>query len=826
MTFTFPVRPLNFPSFTSIVLLLGLFAAPLQAQQPAPAARAGQATARAEVPPPFEELLAADTYKVYGEVRNVGTLLSTGGAAEIIDPITRLADPGPQFKSLVSFLKKNAEALAQARLMFASWAVRADVPVVFVAIEFPTKEDAAKFAPKLETFLPTLMPPAATLDADPTLAKPPSPTQTEKQPANKVEKPAASASPNKAAAPAADEQLPFVVTHADNLVCISDKSFKFAKLHPKDSKSLFQDPNFRIARDQFASEQIFVFFNVALEEKAKARPSPTPFISQAEADRRKAEDTDDSPDETPAEAARSRAGIGEPSPDPNRVIEPSPAVLTIQSPSPTPAPTKEEAAQQLAFGQVGHMLDAIGYGEPHWPDAVGLAVALDGNEYVLRAVMIDKPEAKKTPIPFIPQLIGGPPFTSDAASVLPEDTDFLVSASIDLTQTYDGMRKEAEKKARAATERLHATRQPQMDPAIDAVDAFTEFEKKAGFKIKDDLLPAFGREIALAGSLNTLQGMGGMNLGLRLPPANTASETGADKDAQGKQAKPAMPVMLIEVRDREAARKLLPGVLTGLGIGEANLIAQTEKREDTDLVNYAGVFAYAFVGDFLVLSDAGGVRKVVDAYLNHQTLSSNTVFRNSRRWQPNRTVGQIYVSPALMEGYQEALRSTSATMDPGLRDFLLGMDPTAEAITYALSDDGLGTRHELHLPKNLILMTVARVSSATKNPPPEANEGMAIGMLSGLASSEDQYKSGPGKGSYGSLQQLSDAKLFPGDMLEKYASAYKFEVTVAGDQFEAVATPKEYGKNGKRSFFVDKTGVVRGDDHGGGPATIADKVVQ
>jgi len=49
---------------------------------------------------------------------------------------------------------------------------------------------------------------------------------------------------------------------------------------------------------------------------------------------------------------------------------------------------------------------------------------------------------------------------------------------------------------------------------------------------------------------------------------------------------------------------------------------------------------------------------------------------------------------------------------------------------------------------------------------------------------------------------------------------------VTGDTFEAVATPREYGKTGKRSFFVDKSGVVRGDDHGGAPATVADKPVQ
>src|SRR6185295_9404560 len=96
---------------------------------------------------------------LYGEVRNVGTLLSNGGAGEIVEPIVKLADPGPQFKPIISFLKKNSEALAQARLMLAAWPARSDVPTAFVAIEFPTNEDASKFAPKLETFLPTVLPP-------------------------------------------------------------------------------------------------------------------------------------------------------------------------------------------------------------------------------------------------------------------------------------------------------------------------------------------------------------------------------------------------------------------------------------------------------------------------------------------------------------------------------------------------------------------------------------------------------------------------------------------------------------------------------------------
>jgi hypothetical protein len=93
-----------------------------------------------------------------------------------------------------------------------------------------------------------------------------------------------------------------------------------------------------------------------------------------------------------------------------------------------------------------------------------------------------------------------------------------------------------------------------------------------------------------------------------------------------------------------------------------------------------------------------------------------------------------------------------------------------------------------------------------------------------LANAENTYKKGSKNGPFATMQELADAKLFPLTEFDKYG--YKYEITVMGDQFEAVATPKEYGKTGKRSFFVDKSGVVRGDDHGGGPATIADKTAQ
>src|SRR5215510_533949 len=262
-------------------LLLVLFiASPVVAQQPAASTTPPKQTPNL-ADPTFETLLATDAYKLYGEVRNVGQLLSTGGAGEIVEPVIKLADPGQEFKSVVNFLKKNSEALANSRLMFATWPARTDVPTMFTAIEFPTNEDATKFAPKLEKFLPTVLPPIP-VTPEPTPATAP----------KSGEAPAAPQPTTTNAATITEESLPFVITRSGNLIFISDKPFKFEKLHPVSSKSLFQDQNFRMARDKFSPEAVFLFFNVALEDKTKPKPAQKPGIRDEEATRRKAEDTD------------------------------------------------------------------------------------------------------------------------------------------------------------------------------------------------------------------------------------------------------------------------------------------------------------------------------------------------------------------------------------------------------------------------------------------------------------------------------------------------------------------------------------------------------
>ena len=140
----------------SVRLLLTLFliAAPLSAQRRRPAAPKPPPPAKPAQPAlTFETILAADSYKVYGEVRGVGQLLRSAGVSDILDPVMKLAAPPKEFKTLVRWLNSHADELMTSRLMFAAWASRPNLPQALFVIEFPSTEEAQKFEPQAEGVL-------------------------------------------------------------------------------------------------------------------------------------------------------------------------------------------------------------------------------------------------------------------------------------------------------------------------------------------------------------------------------------------------------------------------------------------------------------------------------------------------------------------------------------------------------------------------------------------------------------------------------------------------------------------------------------------------
>jgi hypothetical protein len=777
-----------------LILTLVLVVSPLIAQRRRPAAPKPSPPAKPAQPAlTFENLLAADSYKIYAEVRGVGQLLRSGGVNDILDPVMKLASPPKEFKTLVRWLNTRADALMTSRLMFAAWPSRSQLPQMLFVIEFPSAEEAQKFEPQLKEFLPKFLPASVP-------ASSPTPSPDKNGPSESKPKDEAPPPP------------PYILKQSGTLVFISESQFTFKALRPSGSKLLSEDQNFRQVHDQFSSESVFLYFDIASAEKEHQER-----ILQMQEEHRKLEENvaanplPEVEESWSVERVKPDAVPEEPPPSEPAPPQPAQDEFTIQHQLKTDIP---EGMAAGGLPGLDRLANALFFGRPRWPEAIGVTINFDADTYVVRALLVNSPEVKGRVIPFAPQLIAGPPVAPEAASVLPANTELLVTFSLDLPLIYESTLKMSRET------QMSGTSGPTMK-ANQPESPFAVYEKKLGLKIKEDLLPLFGNEIAVSVPVGVF-GISG--------PYSSVSAT-PEPTPEGSPAQPVPassgrePLIAISVKDRDAVRTLIPKIIDVIGFKGASQLAQTEKRDDTELVTYANTISYAFIGNFLIVSpDTKAVRHVVDSYLNHQTLASNSSFRNYTRWQPRQVLGQVYMSPALMESYSGFSKDLNLITNEALRDFLARLSPTAEPVTYAISNEGLGPLHELHVPKNLVLLMIAGIANESNQPPLVRNESIAQSALRMVVSAQATYQATKGDGNYGTLEQLLEQGIVPKDIIEKHG--YKVQLTVAGNKFEASAIPVEYGKTGRMSFFIDETGVLRGADHGGGAATVADKPVQ
>lgn len=757
----------------SITLLLLVLTAPVVAQQKRPAPKPQP---RATPAPTFETLVPADSYKIYGEVRGVGQVIRSSALTDILEPILKLSAPPKEFKTVVKWLNAHSEDVMTSRLLVATWPTgnAKDAPQVLIAIEFATAEEATKFAGTLNEFLPAIMPPPAP-EASP-----------------KSEGPNASDKPK----PAAPPEPGFHLQRMGALVVITPRPWTMKQLKPAGSKLLAEDANFRSAHNRFSTEPLFLYIDMKALQKEDADRD-----KQLEEQRRLAEE------QAKKEQAEAKIELQEPE-EPNEPafvpkvrVEPQ---VTGQIEAVTSDGTKETGPDPVAMALMD-IGSTFFRGESVWPEGIALALSFEGDSFDLRALLVNQAGEKVDALPFAPMLITGPALSPESPNIFPADTELLLMMSLDLPQIYAAMSKPPPKliytKARGTG--MEAKE-------IQPESPFVAIEQRLKISVKDDLLPLLGSEIAvrLPAKDSNMIGLPGIVVG---PPTITIDEKKPN----------AAPVIAIAVKDKEALRTLMPKLLENFGFKGASSLMQTERREDTELVSFANVFAYAFVGNFILISsDVASTRYVVDSYLKHETLASDIQFKNSTRWQPRPLQGQLYISPVLMEGFKTWAQSTQVSDQ--VRPFMTKASAVAQPITYSLSNEGLGPLHELHIPRNLILMAVAGISGEVNPPPVVQNERMAIGMVYRIAAAEDEYKR-KNAGAYGTLEELMAADTNLKDSVEK--SGYRFELTVNGDNFEVSATPVEYGKTGKLSLFLDQNRMLRGGDKSGAPASASDPPV-
>lgn len=749
------------------LLLLTILAVSTVAQQKRPAPAKPQPKPAAA--PTFETLVPAESYTIYGEIRGVGQLIQSSAITEALEPILKLAGPPKEFKTMVKWLNAHAEELTTSRLLVATWPVNKDVPEAIVAIEFASAEEAAKFAAPLNAMLKSVIPP-----------------QTEEAPDTQA-KTAPVAKPG------------YYMQQTGSLILLTPKPLMLKKLKPAGSKPLSEDVNFRTARNRFNSEPIFVFLDVKLMER------------QEEEQRKRLEAQGQESEKLQREQAAAATEEAKKSEEPEDVPGGEDHfTLTEQRRGLALGNEADGSANEgPAFDPVMLALSTFGSsffeGQSKWPDGVGLALTLENDSFDLRALFVNEAGEKSDTVPFMPMLIPGPPIVSEAANILPADTEVFVTMSLDLAQIYANM---SRPRPTPLTYRIQGPNKRPEDVTVES--PLAAIEKKLKLNLKDDVIPLLGSEIALR-----LPATGVGLAGLPMGPSSGLIVSGPPAAGAG-------PVLLISLKDKEAVRALMPKIVDAMGFKGASSLAQTEKKEDTEVVSYLNFFSYAFVGNFIVLStDSASVRNVVDSYLKHETLSGEGTYKNFTRWQPRPAHGQVYVSSALMDSYKVWAEQTKFVSEE-TRTFLMRLTAVTQPITYSLSNEGLGPLHELHLPRNLLLMAVAGISGGVNLTPERQNESMAMGVMMMIPHAEESYKKT--SGSYGTLEQLIAAKLISKEMIE--SAGYKFDIFVTGDKFEAFGVPTEYGKTGKTSFFVDQTYVLRGGDRNGASASSSDPPIQ
>jgi type II secretory pathway pseudopilin PulG len=168
-----------------------------------------------------------------------------------------------------------------------------------------------------------------------------------------------------------------------------------------------------------------------------------------------------------------------------------------------------------------------------------------------------------------------------------------------------------------------------------------------------------------------------------------------------------------------------------------------------------------------------------------------------------------------------------------------GEDP--RSITFGLVREGGSWKL---LSVGLILLDIPSMAKQWEQADLDAREDNAIANLRAIATALDTYRRaygnlpddlaqlgpGPPSGVSPDTAGLVDAELAAGN---KDGYNIRYNVVPASDNraeenanktdtFALTASPKEYGKTGRRSFFLDSTGVLRGDDKKGAVASYSD----
>lgn len=765
----------------------------------------------------FEEMVGADTYGAYVELRRVGTLAQANELKTALAGLKLFGDADTKpVADLVEFVSANYESLAEARFVMVFMAARPRVPVAVTAVEFPSAQDAAAFEPKYKRFADEqLNIYRAKYDAP----KASTGRRTSVRGGRSLPKPEAKQTP-----------FDYTMRRVGRVLISSEKGLSLKRLRGEESAPALADsPRFQNARTRFSSDSLFVYVDTGVTmhgfsrmgQEAEAVGVDDGSSGRVVAVTRGVNEQEIAviaPTGTTPEAAVDavEAATPEPDEDEEELTEEQRKAIDAAI-AEAEAANKPSAEQQAVMG-MGGLMSSLWGGMPRIPGAFALGARLDSGAVVLRLAVENSSDGKVSIIPFLPNFVAGPPVTAAAAEVAPADADIFFTTSLDWEQVYTSTigaasANPALSMTDARSDEADGERVGESKP-LKPEEAVAAAEKLFGFKFKEDLIPALGNEVALSMPFDSNDlGFGG--------PRRHVQKKADEKESESE----AGTVVIVSLNDPEKIRKILPRVLTALGfVPLGGQPSQAEWREGFE-INSAGGFVYSVIDRFLVVgSDVPAVRHVVDAYSARRTLASTNSYRDATAWQAPQKIVQAFVSEALMRAtVEETKRRSGESTDPLVRALLDQLQAPPESASFETTNEGDAVVHEMRVPVSMIQTYALSIAVNVRDAPVLFGESSATYALYEVHHAEMNYKDEKKKGRYGTLEELTGEKIIDKGFGEHLG--YQIEVNATAEKFDVTATPKEYGKTGRLSFFLDESGTLRAADHKGKPANASDPPV-
>ncbi len=131
------------------------------------------------------------------------------------------------------------------------------------------------------------------------------------------------------------------------------------------------------------------------------------------------------------------------------------------------------------------------------------------------------------------------------------------------------------------------------------------------------------------------------------------------------------------------------------------------------------------------------------------------------------------------------------------------------------------------------LLSAANIQTFAKNYYPYLfNERFAVQKTIKIMVAEVTYEATSGNGNFGSLNDLRQADLIDPAAASgrKYGYDFVVQTTAQTNNTPAAlivtATPQFYRKTGRKSFYIDTSGILRGADKNGAPADGSDPIIE